>query len=115
MTNLNDLLNDLPEGVHVHTVAGTTAEDLMLKVYLDGVATGAGSIVYSNLLNQGAPKPDATTHANKVAHHLCDYLYADPLRRAEILTKIQKRFHELPGFHELPATGIDHPDRTEKG
>ena len=111
MTNLNDL----PEGVHVHTVAGTAAEDLMLKVYLDGVATGAGTIVYTSLLSQDVPEPDANKHAKGIAHHLCDDLYADPLRRAEILTKIQKRFHELPGFHELPATGIDHPDRTEKG
>ncbi len=109
MTNLNDLLNDLPEGVHVHTVAGTTAEDLMLKVYLDGVATGAGSIVYSNLLNQGAPKPDANEYATEVARHLCNNLYNDPLRRAAILTKIQERFLELPG------TGSDHPDGTEEG
>ena len=107
MTNLDDLLNDLPEGVH--TVAGTAAEDLMLKVYLDGVATGAGTIVYSNLLNQDVPEPDANKHANEVAHHLCADLYHDPLRRAEILTEIQER------FHELPATGIDHPDGTEEG
>lgn len=109
MTNLNDLLNDLPEGVHVHTVAGTAAEDLMLKVYLDGVATGAGTIVYSSLLNQDVPEPDANKHAIEVAHHLCDDLYTDPLRRAEILTEIQKR------FHELAATGIDHPAGTEEG
>ena len=102
MTNLNDLLNNLPEGVH--TVTGTAAEDLMLKVYLDGVATGAGTIVYSSLLNQDVPEPDANTHANEVARHLCDDLYADPIHRAEILTEIQERFLELPG------TGSDHPD-----
>ena len=94
MTNLDDLLNDLPEGVH--TVAGTAAEDLMLKVYLDGVATGAGTIVYSSLLNQDVPE-------------LCNDLYNDPLRRVEILTEIQER------FLELPATGSDHPDGTEEG
>ena len=103
MTNLNNPLNNLPEGVHA-VVAGTAAEDLMLKVYLDGVATGAGTIVYSSLLNQDVPEPDADKHATEVARHLCNLLYADPLRRAEILTEIQER------FLELPATGIDHPD-----
>lgn len=109
MTNLDDLLNDRTEGVHVNTVAGTAAEDLMLKVYLDGVATGAGTIVYSSLLNQDVPEPDANEHANEVARHLCNDLYNDTLRRAEILTEIQER------FLELPATGIHHPDRTEEG